>query len=65
MRSEQQERGGGLCRYDYSGSYGEHSRVFFYTQFFGWDYCYVEYYIGHTYNIFGSRVTWCSTWSYS
>jgi len=53
---------GSSCRYDYSSPYGEHSRIFFYTKFYGWDYCYREYYIGHNYHIFGQRTTHCSYW---
>ena len=65
QRQVTQRECGSSCRYDYSGPYGEHSRIFFYTEFFGWDYCYREYYIGHGYHIFGQRTTHCSNWQWA
>jgi len=65
QRQTTQNACGSSCTYDGSQPYGEHSRVFYYTHRFGYDFCFVEYYIGHTYSIFGSRLTYCSTWSYA
>ena len=64
QRQVTQNACGSGCEYDgVSGRYGDHSRVFFYTSYFGYDFCYLEFYIGHTYSIFNSKVTYCTTWS--
>lgn len=65
QRQRTERECGSNCRYDYSAPYGDHSRMFFYTKFYGWDYCYVEYYIGHSYHIFGKKTTHCSNWHYA